>query len=126
MKRLLAVAAAASTLVGVLTIAGTATAGTAAPRAPHALTWGKCAETDLQQAGAQCAMLTVPLNYSNPSQGTIQIAVSRIKHTSSAKHYQGIILTNPGGPGGSGPRPERLPDRPAQGRGFGRGQGRGG
>ena len=102
MKRLLAVAAAASTLVGVLTIAGTATAGTAAPRAPHALTWGKCAETDLQQAGAQCAMLTVPLNYSNPSQGTIQIAVSRIKHTSSAKHYQGIILTNPGGPGGSG------------------------
>jgi pimeloyl-ACP methyl ester carboxylesterase len=44
----------------------------------------------------------VPLNYSNPAGPTINIAVSRIRHTSSAAHYQGIILTNPGGPGGSG------------------------
>jgi pimeloyl-ACP methyl ester carboxylesterase len=42
----------------------------------------------------------VPLDYSNPGGAKIQLAVSRIKHTSS--HYQGIILTNPGGPGGSG------------------------
>ena len=106
MKRLLAAAAAVSTLVGVLTTAGTAMAGTAGPQAPRAASalssWGKCAETGLQQAGAQCAMLTVPLNYSDPTGPTIQIAVSRIEHTSSAKHYQGIILTNPGGPGGSG------------------------
>jgi len=49
-----------------------------------------------------CAMLSVPLNYSDPNGPTIKIAVSRIKHTSSAAKYQGIILTNPGGPGGSG------------------------
>jgi pimeloyl-ACP methyl ester carboxylesterase len=44
----------------------------------------------------------VPLNYSEPSGPKIKIAVSRILHTSSAKNYRGIILTNPGGPGGSG------------------------
>lgn len=49
---------------------------------------------------AQCGYLSVPLNYSRPHGRRIQIAVSRIRHTS--KEYQGIILTNPGGPGGSG------------------------
>jgi pimeloyl-ACP methyl ester carboxylesterase len=66
------------------------------------ITWGTCTETDLQQAGAQCGYLSVPLNYSHPSGPKIQIAVSRILHTSSAADYRGIILTNPGGPGGSG------------------------
>ena len=102
MKRFLAVAAAASTLAGGLGAAAPAVAGTAAPAAASALTWGRCAESDLRQAGAQCAMLTVPLNYSDPTGATIKIAVSRIKHTSSAAKYQGVILTNPGGPGGSG------------------------
>ena len=37
-----------------------------------------------------------------PGGPKIKIAVSRILHTSSAKNYRGIILTNPGGPGGSG------------------------
>ena len=102
MKRLLAVAGAASLLAGGLSAAAPAIAGTAAPAASTALKWGKCAESDLRQAGAACAMLSVPLNYSDPNGPTIKIAVSRIKHTSSAAKYQGIILTNPGGPGGSG------------------------
>jgi pimeloyl-ACP methyl ester carboxylesterase len=102
MKRLLAVAGAASLLAGGLSAAAPAVAGTAAPAASAALKWGKCAESDLRQAGAACAMLSVPLNYSDPNGPTIKIAVSRIKHTSSAAKYQGIILTNPGGPGGSG------------------------
>ena len=66
------------------------------------IAWGTCTETDLQQAGAQCGLLSVPLNYSHPSGTKIQIAVSRILHTSTAANYRGIILTNPGGPGGSG------------------------
>jgi len=102
MKRLLAVAGAASLLAGGLSAAAPAVAGTAAPAASTALKWGKCAESDLRQAGAACAMLSVPLNYSDPNGPTIKIAVSRIKHTSSAAKYQGIILTNPRGPGGSG------------------------
>lgn len=66
------------------------------------ITWGACAEKDLAQAGAKCGFLSVPLNYSDPGGPTIKIAVSRISHTSNAKKYRGIILTNPGGPGGSG------------------------
>src|SRR6202012_2480799 len=46
--------------------------------------------------------LSVPLNYSHPSGAKIQIAGSRILHTSTAANYRGIILTTPGGPGGSG------------------------
>ena len=42
------------------------------------------------------------LNYNDPSGPQIQLAVSRIEHTSSASDYQGVILTNPGGPGGQG------------------------
>src|SRR3984957_20268528 len=102
MKRFLAVAAAASVLAGGLAAAAPAVAGTATPGAAGALKWGKCAETDLQQAGAECAPLSVPLTYSDRTGATIKIAVSRIKHTSSAAKYQGVILTNPGGPGGSG------------------------
>ena len=70
--------------------------------ATNSIAWGTCAEKALAQAGAKCGWLTVPVNYSDPSGATIKIAVSRILHTSSAKNYRGIILTNPGGPGGSG------------------------
>jgi hypothetical protein len=84
MKRFLAVAAAASVLAGGLAAAAPAMAGTATPAAAGALKWGRCAESDLRQAGAACAMLSVPLNYSDPTGATIKIAVSRIKHTSSA------------------------------------------
>jgi pimeloyl-ACP methyl ester carboxylesterase len=64
--------------------------------------WGTCSESDLRQAGAKCALLPVPLNYRHPNGPKIKIAVSLIRHTSSARNYQGVILTNPGGPGGTG------------------------
>ena len=51
-------------------------------------------------ARAQCALLPVPLDYSNPAGPKIKIAISRIRHTSA--NFQGVLLTNPGGPGGSG------------------------
>jgi pimeloyl-ACP methyl ester carboxylesterase len=83
------------------TSAGAASTGaTSSTPSVSSINWGPCAEQDLQDAGAQCGMLSVPLNYSKPNGPQIQLAVSRIQHTSS--NYQGIILTNPGGPGGSG------------------------
>jgi pimeloyl-ACP methyl ester carboxylesterase len=84
-------------------LAGGASAAKPAPAAsvpPGSIHWGKCADPMLQKAHASCALLPVPLDYSNPAGPQIKIAVSRILHTSP--NYQGVILTNPGGPGGSG------------------------
>jgi pimeloyl-ACP methyl ester carboxylesterase len=72
------------------------------PAAVSSINWGPCTEADLVQLGAQCGMLSVPLNYSRPNGAHIELAVSKLEHTSSAADYQGAILTNPGGPGGSG------------------------
>ncbi len=46
----------------------------------------------------ECAWLTVPLDYADPSGETIRLAVAR----STAKHSRGSVVFNPGGPGGSG------------------------
>ncbi|GAA3436116.1 alpha/beta hydrolase [Kutzneria kofuensis] len=53
-----------------------------------------------QQPRYECGTITVPLDYSRPSGPKLTIAVSRFKATGSAR--QGVILYNPGGPGGSG------------------------
>ncbi|MFI1385089.1 alpha/beta fold hydrolase [Embleya sp. NPDC020886] len=45
--------------------------------------------------------MTVPLNYRKPGDGRLDIAVSRRKADSPAKR-QGVLLVNPGGPGGEG------------------------
>ncbi len=74
----------------------------AAPSGISSITWGQCADSLLQSVNAQCGFLSVPLDYSDPSGRHIQLAVSRIRHTSSPSNYQGIIISNPGGPGGSG------------------------
>ena len=70
--------------------------------APAAIEWGRCSEKFMRQAHARCAMLDVPLDYAQPNGAQIQIAVSRIKHTVPNDEYQGVMLVNPGGPGGSG------------------------
>lgn len=85
-------------VIGTFLCGGTAQASASA----RGITWGPCSDPSLKAAHAQCGFVSVPLDYSRPSGQQIQIAVSRIRHTSSAAHYQGVILTNPGGPGGSG------------------------
>jgi pimeloyl-ACP methyl ester carboxylesterase len=66
------------------------------------ITWGECTNPTLVRFEAECGMLSVPLDHSRPSGAKIQLAVSRVVHTSSEEDYQGIMLVNPGGPGGSG------------------------
>ncbi|AMY51852.1 MULTISPECIES: hypothetical protein [Nocardiaceae] len=49
---------------------------------------------------AECAMLTVPMDYENLDGTTIEIAVSRISATGD--NPIGSVLLNPGGPGAAG------------------------
>ncbi|GBQ03155.1 hypothetical protein SSP531S_46230 [Streptomyces spongiicola] len=61
--------------------------------------WKRCGART--PAGFQCATVKVPLDYARPGGKKIDIAVSRMKAT-SAKERRGVLLLNPGGPGGEG------------------------
>ena len=89
-----------STSLTVVAAANPARTGQAAAAAK--INWGHCQNAELAAFSAQCAMVSVPLNYAHPNGKHIKIAVSRILHTSSASNYQGAILVNPGGPGANG------------------------
>ncbi len=65
------------------------------------LDWRACDEEPLDRAGARCADVTVPLNYAEPQGRTITVAISRIPAADPA-HRRGVMLSNPGGPGGLG------------------------
>jgi pimeloyl-ACP methyl ester carboxylesterase len=69
---------------------------------PPAIPWGVCPTSSLRNAGAECGLLTVPLDYAKPNGAKIQLMVSRILHKVADADYQGVMLVNPGGPGGSG------------------------
>ncbi|MEV7357880.1 alpha/beta hydrolase [Kitasatospora sp. NPDC091276] len=63
------------------------------------LTWTACpGQADPRQ---QCATVTVPLDYADPDGERITIAVSRIAAAKPGLR-RGVLLTVPGGPGGSG------------------------
>jgi pimeloyl-ACP methyl ester carboxylesterase len=72
-------------------------AGFAAQR----VVWTDCAAEELRAAGARCAQVSVPLDYRAPHGATITLAVSRIAARDTARR-RGILLFNPGGPGGPG------------------------
>jgi pimeloyl-ACP methyl ester carboxylesterase len=63
------------------------------------LSWHSCTEGGAQM---QCASVAVPLDYSHPGGRKITLALSRIMPTAPAAQRQGVLLVNPGGPGGSG------------------------
>ena len=109
MKRLIAVTAAIGLGVTGLATAGTANAGTtstattsAVPVTPSSISWATCDDPGLTDAGAVCGTLSVPLDYSRPGGRHITLALSMVRHTTPDSKYQGVMLVNPGGPGGSG------------------------
>ncbi|MFF7652717.1 alpha/beta hydrolase [Streptomyces sp. NPDC007983] len=67
----------------------------------HACTLGPGDELGqkLDAAGADCADITVPLDYAEPGGRTITVAISRLKATDTA-HRVGPLLLNDGGPAG--------------------------
>jgi pimeloyl-ACP methyl ester carboxylesterase len=101
----LAAGLAAAPLSANATAATTATTGTTAGR--DAIDWGPCPDfgaptSDLPSIDRlECATVTVPLNYRRPAGETIEVAVSRLPSTNPAKR-RGVLLLNPGGPGGPG------------------------
>jgi len=58
------------------------------------LAWSECGQN-------QCARLSVPIDYANPSAGTIRLSVLKVPSTDPDKRI-GSLVVNPGGPGGSG------------------------
>ncbi|WP_328604277.1 alpha/beta hydrolase [Amycolatopsis sp. NBC_00345] len=79
---------------------------TPADAAASPLTWTPCTQLAAswpKQAGtsAECAMVTVPVDYAQPDGRTMQIAVDRIPASDPA-HRRGVLVLNPGGPGGTG------------------------
>ncbi|MFJ3921883.1 alpha/beta hydrolase [Streptomyces sp. NPDC090022] len=71
-----------------------------APQAPQQTPrWQSCDSEEL--AALECATLKVPLDYKKPKGRQIDLAVSRLKAADPAKR-RGVMLFNPGGPGGSG------------------------
>ena len=71
-------------------------ASTVPPVAVSNVVWTPCG------APFDCATVKVPLDYSSPSGPKIDIGMKRIKAKGATR--KGIILLNPGGPGGSGIR----------------------
>jgi pimeloyl-ACP methyl ester carboxylesterase len=67
----------------------------------ESLRWGQCPDLGTPVPGLECAVLAVPLDYRRPAGPAIEIAVSRLRSTDPAKR-RGVLLTNPGGPGGPG------------------------
>ncbi|MFC7493384.1 MULTISPECIES: alpha/beta hydrolase [unclassified Nocardioides] len=64
------------------------------------IVWGRCDDSSLREAKAQCGTLTVPLDHADPTGPTIDLAVARVLHTQEP--YRGAVFTNPGGPGSDG------------------------
>ncbi|MFB7530167.1 alpha/beta hydrolase [Streptomyces sp. NPDC056178] len=88
-----------ATVAGLVTAApSSATADTGARRAAAQLRWTDCGTASYPTL--QCSSVSTPLDHDDPSGRQIKLALSRIPHT--AQTFQGPLLVNPGGPGGSG------------------------
>lgn len=74
-----------------------------APRPGTPIQWGPCQPSASDKtrlpAGAECGMLSVPVDYSKPDGDVAQIAMIRFKATGQKI---GSLVVNPGGPGESG------------------------
>jgi hypothetical protein len=63
---------------------------------PSPLRWQSCSDAP----EADCATLTVPVDWAKPSGPEVDLAVARRKATDPARRI-GVMMVDPGGPGGS-------------------------
>ncbi|MCO8276258.1 alpha/beta hydrolase [Actinoplanes sp. TRM 88003] len=83
-----------------LAVAVAAVTTAAATSRPSPLKWGPCPAEVLSPA-LRCTTVQVPLDYARPDGRQIDIAVSRVVSKKPSER-RGVLLTNPGGPGGEG------------------------
>ena len=95
--------AAGTTQTGSAQRAGSAsqTAGPIVP-ANSTLHWHSCSGQLAADGVPDCTMLSVPLNYADPGGRHISLALDMIPATAPTSQQQGVMLVNPGGPGGDG------------------------
>ncbi|HEV7980144.1 alpha/beta fold hydrolase [Amycolatopsis sp.] len=90
-----------------LAVIGVASALAVVPAAAAVATqvaWGACPEDVVAEAAPSqldCATVPVPVDYADPASSEIDIMISRLASKNPSKR-RGILLLNPGGPGGSG------------------------
>jgi pimeloyl-ACP methyl ester carboxylesterase len=67
-----------------------------------ALHWHSCSGELAADGVPDCTMLSVPLNYADPGGRHISLALDMVPATAPLSQQQGVLLVNPGGPGGDG------------------------
>ncbi|MEV5348337.1 alpha/beta hydrolase [Streptomyces achromogenes] len=92
-------AMAAAATMAVITGLAAAPAVHASPSAEGALRWAPC--DDPEKPGAECATLSVPVDWNHPDGPGIDLAVARRKATDPGTRV-GSMVFGPGGPGDSG------------------------
>jgi pimeloyl-ACP methyl ester carboxylesterase len=83
-------------------VAPAESASAKATTTPGSVAWHTCDDMFLTELGIECGTLSVPLDATRQHGQRITLALSRLEHTAPPEDYQGIMLVNPGGPGGSG------------------------
>ncbi|WP_328935056.1 MULTISPECIES: alpha/beta hydrolase [unclassified Streptomyces] len=76
----------------------------ATPETP-ALHFGACPDSVPRPAApdrVECGRISVPLDWNRPQGPRIEVAVSRVAASGTPGERRGVLLVNPGGPGGSG------------------------
>ncbi|MDK9500832.1 alpha/beta hydrolase [Streptomyces katrae] len=96
---LLATAGLLATSLPLLSATQAAAAPAPSDYQPQQPSWHRC-DPD-RPAAYECATIKVPLDYQRPRGAVVDLAISRIKSPDPAKRH-GVMLLNPGGPGGSG------------------------
>ncbi len=66
------------------------------------LHWHSCSGQLAADGVHDCTMLSVPLNYADPGGRHISLALDMVPATAPQSQQQGVLLVNPGGPGGDG------------------------
>lgn len=79
-------------LLGILALVGFSTTRNSAAQAPE-IDWRNCGDIE-------CGTMDVPLDYGDPESETIELALIRIEAREPSRRI-GVLMANPGGPGGS-------------------------